>query len=104
MSEQKGQINAYECQKGHFTVTINAHSGTTPFIIGCKYCGDRAESHMYRVDQGLVPTHEWYKPSIKKAKNIDKAYPGVLEHVEKGGLLLRSIPHQKNYGAYRGNQ
>ena len=84
-----GRINVYHCRSGHGTVTRDADAGTTPFMIACPDCGADAMSALYRVDQSLVPPHEWYKPTIQKAKRIDRTIPGTLEHVERGGLLLR---------------
>lgn len=48
----------------------------------------RPPSTMYRGAEHLEPTHEWYKPSIKWAR---RKGPAMLDHVRRGGLVLREI-------------
>ena len=97
MTESSGLINVYVCDFGHKTVTRNIDQGTTPFMIGCPTCkaagtpltqkGFRsvmARSSIYRVDQSLAWTHEWYRPET--TEGLD---PATAEHVNMGGLLLR---------------
>ena len=100
MAEEKGKINAYICEDLHTTITENLHEGTTPMFITCRECEKTsrtprmATSRMYRVNQSLKATHEWYNPNGEELKQeLANAHPlshaGLLEHVGKGGLLLR---------------
>lgn len=89
MSEQAGLVNAYMCPAGHTTWTRNADEGTTPFIIGCPDCDQRARSQFYRVpQQGQPISHEWYRPTKRRTRRLS---PDERQHVELGGLLLRSV-------------
>lgn len=100
MSNKK---NAYTCPMLHSTVTIDKDKGVTPMFIGCPVCNERASSRMYNVDQSLVPTHEWFKPTEaeleKEAKSIAIAlnanykiiYAGLNDHVKQGGLIMQPI-------------
>lgn len=93
------RINVYTCPRGHLTVTVDRDEGTTPFMMSCSEgghpCLQPAQSSLYRVDQALAPTHEWYKPTLKEAKRKDRRARGTLDHVQRGGLLLRRITPAK---------
>lgn len=100
------RINAYGCQYGCNTVTVDVDKGVTPFMIKCKAksrpdrplrpeltgadgeCIGAAQSCFYPktpLPAHLpAPTHEWYRPT-----NLDGLNDGELEHVKRGGLLLR---------------
>jgi hypothetical protein len=83
----KNRINTYTCKtcRNHI-VTEDVNVGTTPMMLACRAtpgCSGSMLSGMYKVDQTLVPTHEWYKPA-KLPKE-----PGMREHVKMGGLMLR---------------
>ena len=94
------RLNVYECDGeksfregvpdrpgcGHFIVTIDREPGVTPFIVRCGNCGQSAHSKGYKVASWLSPTHEWYRPDT-----LDGLDTWHLEHVKKGGLLLRPI-------------
>lgn len=100
MAEAKGAINVYICNRhGHPTVTRNADTGTTPYMIACPACrelgirplsannllsGLEAYSSHYRCPQDLEASHEWYRP--ESVEDLDVA---TAEHVRAGGLLLR---------------
>lgn len=86
LMEQK--INIYTCPDGHQTVTVDRDEGVTPFIIDCEHgdCKKEAKSSFYRVDQTLIPTHEWYKPESTEGLGAWEK-----EHVEMGGLSFRKI-------------
>ena len=88
----KGKNNIYKCEAGHLTVTVDREDGVTPFIIGCTHngCDQRARSHMYHAHcQAFEPSHEWYRPNaIQMAAEKN---PGIVEHVKRGGLLMRKI-------------
>lgn len=92
MSEQAGRANQYLCEEcGQRTTTINAVDGTTPFMIRCRGtigCKGTALSQLYRVSQDLLPRYEWYKPDGAEIETLDRA---TLEHVARGGLLLRRL-------------
>jgi hypothetical protein len=92
--EAKGAINVYVCQTcGGRITTRNRDAGTTPFIVRCRStegCSGDMFSSFYRVDQLQAPTHEWYRPtSAGERKKLED--PGLCDHVERGGLLLREL-------------
>jgi len=66
------------------------HEGVTPFMIKCRAsfnCDGQMQSSMYRVfDQNMAETYQWYKPA-----SLEDLRPGEIEHVKKGGLLLRKV-------------
>jgi hypothetical protein len=78
---------------GWKAITIDREPGVTPFLIKCEGCGGDAQSSFYRVPANLDATHEWYRPD-----SFEGLKPGEIEHVKKGGLLLRRIegehPHR----------
>lgn len=83
------KLNIYTCKDcGDHIVTKDLHEGATPFVIRCGKCGTGyMYSSFYRVwDLRMSPTHVWYKPD---ADELQQLAPGVKEHAEKGGLLLR---------------
>ena len=86
-----GKVNVYTCPSGHETVTIDANEGVTPFMTRCRdlACTEMAESGFYRVDQTRRPTHEWLKPD-----KLDGLSDETIEHIRKGGLILRPIRHE----------
>ena len=85
----QGGINQYTCKGcGERIITIDKDEGTTPMQLACRAtvgCGGSMVSSMYRVNQAMKPTHEWYKPA-HKIKN-----PAMREHVKMGGLMIRRI-------------
>ena len=85
----ESKINVYECYGcARSTVTIDTDNGTTPFMISCPSCGKSARSSMYRVNQSLKPTHEFYRPPFE---DLRKLSGGEQQHVIMGGLLFRKI-------------
>lgn len=89
----QGKKNIYVCENCKWKfVTVDRDAGTTPFLTTCrspKGCKGVAQSEFYRVDQGLTPAFEWYKPGADEFAKIESF--SVREHVSKGGLLLRPI-------------
>jgi hypothetical protein len=89
----QGKKNAYCCRACGFTfISIDRDDGTTPFLTKCEapeVCHGTAQSSLYRIDQSLEPTHEWYKPDAVEVATIRS--PAVLQHVAMGGLLMRKI-------------
>lgn len=90
----EGMKNIYTCPKGHETVTVDSDEGVTPFVLRCRQkaddgkhnCTEMAKSAMYDVDQTRKAEYEWFMPSTLKGLNSSE-----IEHVRKGGLLLRKI-------------
>lgn len=96
--------NAYVCPQLHITVTEDRDEGTTPMFIDCPNCpvlpSEKEEvkrmavSLMYRINQNLNATHEWYKPTKSEMDDFfADMYPGAFQalhkHVKDGGLLIR---------------
>jgi hypothetical protein len=98
-AKQSRVHNVYVCDAAGCGVafhTLDRHPGVTPvnmahtiFQPGTR-CPGRCLSAGYptgRVPADLGdPSHEWYRPS---AEVLDTATPRVVEHVMRGGLLLR---------------
>lgn len=82
------RINVYTCPYGHQTITIDRADGITPLNFRCKKhgCQEFAASSWYMVDQRQKPEYEWYKPG--SMVGLSEA---EIEHVQKGGLLIRKI-------------
>lgn len=82
--------NIYTCEGcGAHIVTVDVDDGTTPYLTPCTEtsgCGRLMRSSLYRVDQNMKPSHEWYRPS-----STAEFSQHTRDHVEKGGLLLRRI-------------
>lgn len=99
----KGRVNVYACTPpipGHSTmksgclhwiVTIDREAGVTPMFVKCGHCGGTASSRMYKVGDGLEPTHEWFRPTSADQMPEGYSVEGVAYHLENGGLLLRPI-------------
>lgn len=93
MSNQ-GKINVYICSCGAEMVTRDVDDGVTPFMTDCEKCGKFMQSSFYKVDQGLQPTHEWYRPGPEMRKKLSTSLAGfklLRDHVDRGGLILREI-------------
>jgi hypothetical protein len=90
----KGKKNIYTCEIcGEHIVSIDADAGVTPFLIGCAEttggsCVGKMKSSLYRVDQNLRASHEWYRPAQPPILGFSQ---WVREHIEKGGLIIRRI-------------
>lgn len=74
-------------------MTRNKDRGSTPFMVEChatKGCKGDMVSSFYRVDQHQTPGYEWYRPRTPaERKKIRDEW--TQQHVELGGLLLRSL-------------
>jgi hypothetical protein len=90
-----GQYNAYICQKcDKGFLTLDVDPGVTPFMIQClatEGCNGMAHSQMYPegdppADLG-EPIIYWVKPTDTE---FAKLPPLLVEHVEKGGLLMKA--------------
>jgi hypothetical protein len=104
------RLNAYWCDDcRHYIVTRDVHKGVTPMFLACRFLGDPRDpantckgtmrSMMYppleswpeHPDLG-GPSWEWFKPTVRQVRRMRRRgdLAGV-EHVEKGGLLLRPV-------------
>ena len=83
----KGKINIYDCTCGNSIVTKDIEEGVTPFFIACRVdgCENLATSNFYHVDQTLVPSYFWRKPTEVEKKHLTVE---ELDHCDMGGLLL----------------
>jgi hypothetical protein len=82
------KINTYRCDTCRKQIVVaHVDEGVTPMFLLCRatpLCPGRMTSAMYRCDQTLEPTHEWYKPTKLPPKGSV-----MRQHVQMGGLLLR---------------
>lgn len=91
--ENDNKKNTYRCSCGHSTHTIDVDKGVTPFMHSCEKCKNFAQSSMYSGPQNIVPTQEWYRPTLKQCLKMrtKEHSEGVLDHVLQGGLNNRQI-------------
>jgi hypothetical protein len=105
MSSRRGEINGWTCDYcGQTTYCVHVDDGVTPMFLACRAegvepneakCKGMGRSLMY--PPAPPPPHvlaavrwEWYEPDRFERARLDPI-SGELEHVEKGGLLLRSL-------------
>ena len=84
-----GYINIYTCSEcGYQLVTRDVDEGVTPFTTPCDRCNGLAQSAGYRIPPFFpgVPIKQWYRPD-----SLDGLSPAEIDHVTRGGLLLRKI-------------
>ena len=83
------RVNTYSCTRcKHETQTREIDAGCTAMSIQCK-CGGIARSHFYvEISPDKEPEKEWYRPSLEETIKL-RNKPHILEHVLKGGLLIR---------------
>lgn len=96
MNSFQGKKNIYTCAEcKHFFVTVDKDHGVTPFMTKCKAknCNGTAYSSLYRVDQELKPTHEWYRGNEVEIMKMRNA-AACMEHHMQGGLFLREIKNE----------
>lgn len=90
-------MNSYECHNcGQAISTVDLDEGVTPYMIPCvawdrvpgaPKCKGPMKSDFYRPKPGRpAAQYEWYKPTPEQTAKLD---PGMREHVEAGGLMLR---------------
>lgn len=90
-----GMLNAYVCPNLHVMVTYDYHKGTTPYMIKCRTCGEKAISYMYRVNQNnpnILTQAIWYTPCKEECDSLTHA---LAEHVTNGGLILKVLEGDK---------
>ncbi len=92
------RVNCYSCKCGHITKTIDIDSGVTPFYFSCDKCGEMATSSFYKdIAPSQLPTHEWYRPTLKQVLKMRRiVWEGLLDHVLQGGLDSRKIVSPPN--------
>lgn len=90
--EESAKTNLYVCGCGWNVITKDVDAGVTPLMIQCEQCGRFAKSELYRVkgEQQDQHTKEWYRPTLERVLKLRKK-PEELNHVLRGGLLLRDI-------------
>ena len=104
MSEDlTGRVNGYRCKDcGKHTFVVHVDNGVTPMFLACRAegvepadaeCKGRGVSLMYPPPP--TPPHiveavawEWYKPTRRELREMDTA---MLDHVKRGGLMLRPL-------------
>lgn len=87
------RINTYGCGFAHLTVTIDRDAGVTPMFLNCVHCGTQASSAGYQPKnkEHLIPTHEWFRPSLDQCLKMRNKNSALLDHILRGGLELRPI-------------
>lgn len=100
-----GKKNRYVCQRcGHNVVTVDKDEGVTPFMLSHREVGSLCpgimQSNFYKTEATAVATFEWFKPTVKQVRALykhkgDGAVESMVEHVQKGGLIVRAIPAVK---------
>lgn len=112
-----GEKNAYFCDDCHgYIVTVDRDEGVTPMFLACRVkgeptdpendCEGTSRSMMYPgepwpEEDGLghpiptEPTWEWYTPEAEEILTLDVE---SVDHVRKGGLLLRQIKKEGHAG------
>ena len=95
--EEVRGVNYYICSNPnpHITITKDSVAGTTSFIISCPICKCGAKGNFYKKPDNILskelPTHEWYRPTLKETLKLRSKNPQLLEHILMGGLELREI-------------
>lgn len=86
------RVNCYSCKScGNVTKTIDVHHGVTPMFNNCPVCNSESVSSFYRdIAPGIVPTFEWFVPTLDEVKKYRKN-PAMLDHIFNGGLDYRKI-------------
>lgn len=96
-----GRINGWKCNCGYVTYAVHVDHGVTPMFLGCRKPGGCASSQpatslMY--PDADPPPHiigsvawEWYRPTEKQTRRLERKHPGMADHVRQGGLDLRPL-------------
>jgi hypothetical protein len=100
-----GRVNVWECKTtspSELTVAVHVDDGVTPFSLACRArgvdeCGGTAYSWGYP-DEVPIPEvvlrqlrWEWYLPKGEELAQIALHDSELLEHVRRGGLLIRPL-------------
>jgi hypothetical protein len=110
------RINAYICDTcGQATVTRDVHKGVTPMFLACRASGDvgsckgQGSSCMYDLRMYAIrtghpwwgkaleqqrwpePQWEWFMPTLRERRRIERRDPALGEHLRRGGLHLRRV-------------
>lgn len=92
----KGPYNGYKCEKcGVITLTMDVDDGVTPMFLVCRAegsCDGQSVSLGYPsgpVPEELLPVRfEWYRPDQDEINTLE---PSMIDHVSRGGLVLRPV-------------
>ena len=86
--------NSYRCEKCRILiVTVDVDDGVTSAFIECsefgrKNCTGTMASSFYMMSEEMPKaTYEWYRP--RSAKEIREVDANALDHIQRGGLLIR---------------
>ena len=83
------RVNCYVCPSGHITKTKDVDAGVTPMFIQCETCQAQARSSFFKdIAPDKLPTQEYYRPDLNQTLKLK---PEMLDHVLRGGLMLRKI-------------
>lgn len=104
MTAPAGSVNAWQCDECRaYLVAIHVVEGVTPMFLACRAivdagrgCGGRGTSLGY--PSPPVPEKflsavewEWTLPSTTERKRWRRENPEMLDHVNRGGLVLRPL-------------
>lgn len=91
------RVNCYKCNSfkcGHITKTRDIAAGVTPMFFECGMCGGQTTSTMYKdIAPDQEATFVWDRPTLAETMKFRKK-PGLLNHILKGGLVVRKLPEQ----------
>lgn len=82
------RLNIYTDGQDLVMITVDVNIGKSALIIKHHEKKRMLKSLCYLVPQDIVPTHEWYRPTMEEHKLLDR---DMREHVSNGGLMLRKI-------------
>ena len=92
------RVNEFACVLcGRVVVTFDRDFGLTTTLVPCEVfggtCQGMTSSRGYDVDQDeRRATWEWFRPQTSSERRKIGRDPRVVEHVKRGGLLLRLRP------------
>ena len=82
------RLNIYTDSEDLVMITVDVNFGKSALIVKHHETGRMLKSLCYLVPQDIVPTHEWYRPTMEEHKLLPR---DMREHVSNGGLMLRKI-------------
>jgi hypothetical protein len=101
MSERRGQVNGYKCERCEkVTIVLLLDDGTTPFILKCLECQGMAKSYCYAFPTSNMedtPTlrieihRVFFRPSKDWIRNKAEFVEKFREHCQRGGLVAGTI-------------
>lgn len=103
--EQRKTLDAFRCDACQgITITVDRHPGYHPRFVDHRQfdpervgCPGLATSLEYPDDlpSDVSPSHEWYRPSEDELVTLEDRF---IDHVLKGGTILRVIPLEQQVG------